>query len=95
MSLVKAAEEERDPQLAGEYYRALGRIGTPDAVQALANVVTAGGLLKRRRPPAQRVAATEALALAGSNAARDVLLSLRKDRNRDVRDAARRALGTR
>jgi HEAT repeat protein len=95
MSLVKAAEEEKDPQVSCEYYRALGRIGTPDAVQALANAVNAGGLLKKRRAPAQRVAATEALALAGGNAARDVLLSLRKDRNRDVREAARKGLGSR
>lgn len=42
MPLLSAAESEVDPAVKGEFYRALGRIGTPDAVQALKKAAAAG-----------------------------------------------------
>ena len=94
-SLVAAAESEQDPETLYEYYRALGRIGTPAAVQALVKFAEPGGKIVGRRPSPPRVAAVEALALArgsGGNAARGTLQALCSDSTREVREAARRAL---
>ena len=94
MPLVSAAESEVDPAVQSEYYRALGRIGTPDAVQALRNAASAGsGLFTLgRRVSVTRLAAVEALGDAGGAAAVDALTGLAKDRAGDVRKAARVAL---
>lgn len=93
MPLVTAAQTEEDPELLAEYYHALGRIGTPDAIQALANVAEkSGGFLAGKKAAAPRVAAIEGLALAGSDAARKTLEVLRKDRAKEVRTAAEQAL---
>jgi HEAT repeat protein len=95
MVLVTAAESEEDPDVMAEYYRALGRIGTPDAISALMEVAQAkGGLLSSRKGSPRRQAATEGLGLAGTSAARAALEELAKDRDRDVREAARIALDT-
>jgi HEAT repeat protein len=95
MMLVTAAESEEDEDVMAEYYRALGRIGTPEAVQALIEVVNAKkGLLSGRKASPRRQAAVEGLGYAGTDAARASLQELTKDRDRDVRDAARAALDT-
>lgn len=88
MPLVALAEAESDPDVLGEYYRALGRIGTPEAVQALAKAVQGAGGLFRRRPSAVRVAAVEGLRLAGGAAAKRALEALREDGDKAVREAA-------
>jgi hypothetical protein len=76
-----------------EYYRALGRIGTPDAVRVLVDTARPGGMLKGRKEPERRRAATEGLALAeGSDAAREALADLSKDRDKSVRETARGGL---
>lgn len=92
MPLVALAEAESDPDVLGEYYRALGRIGTSEAVQALAKTVQSGGGLFRRRPSAVRVAAVEGLRLAGGAAAKRALEALRADGDKAVREAAVRNL---
>jgi len=90
MVLVNAAETEDDPEIVAEYYRALGRIGTPEAVQALVEVAQPGqGLFSSGKTPSRRrVAATEGLTLAGTDAARAALQELARDRDREVRAAA-------
>jgi HEAT repeat protein len=90
MVLVNAAETEDDPEIVAEYYRALGRIGTPEAVQALVEVAQPGqGLFSSgKKPSRRRVAATEGLTLAGTDAARAALQELARDRDREVRAAA-------
>lgn len=90
MVLLNAADGEEDPEIVAEYYRALGRIGTPEAVQALVGVAQPGqGLFSGNKTPSRRrVAATEGLALAGTDAARAALDELARDRDRDVRAAA-------
>jgi HEAT repeat protein len=93
MVLVSAADAEEDPGVRAEYYRALGRIGTPDAVQALIEAAQSGkGLLGGRKASPRRRAAVEGLGLAGGRAAVTALRELAKDRDRDVREAAQAAL---
>ena len=92
MSLVSAAEREQNPSITLELHRALGRIGTPDAVDALRKIAEPGGRFVGRRPSAPRIGAVEGLALARSDAAVSLLKELAEDRDGDVRKAARKAL---
>jgi HEAT repeat protein len=92
MPLVAFAEQEQEPDVLKEYYRALGRIGTPDAVQALAKAAEPGGRLIGRRPLASRVAAVEGLRLAGGQGALVALKGLTTDGDKAVRELAARAL---
>jgi hypothetical protein len=92
MPLVVLAGEETDPAVVAEYYRALGRIGTADAVQALAKAAQPGGMLIGRRASGARVAAVEGLRLAGGAAARTALEGLAADGDKAVRELACRAL---
>jgi HEAT repeat protein len=93
MPVVAAVESEEDPGIQCEYYRALGRIGTADAVQILQKVVQPGGVLFGRRAAGPRLAAIEGLGASNNPAARPVLEALAADRGKDVREAARSALG--
>jgi HEAT repeat protein len=93
MPLVAFAEQESDLNVLREYYRALGRIGTPDAVQALARAAESGGRLLGRRPSAQRVAAVEGLRIAAGRLAKPALQALASDSDRAVRELAVLALG--
>jgi HEAT repeat protein len=92
MPLLSAAGTEQDPDVLGEYYRALGRIGTPDAVQGLVKAAQDAGGLLSRKPAGPRLAAIEALGLAGGPAAITVLRDLVQSRSGDVRAAAAGAL---
>jgi HEAT repeat protein len=93
MPLVALLDGESEPVVVAEYYRALGRIGTPDAVQALTRAAQASGSLLRRRPSAAvRVAAVEGLRHAGGALARRTLEVLTKDSDKAVRAAAEKAL---
>lgn len=93
MLLVTATETEEDPEVLAEYYRALGRIGTPGAVRVLIDVARPGGLLKGRKEPERRRAAAEGLALATDNeAARAALKDLSGDRDKVIRETAREGL---
>jgi hypothetical protein len=91
MPLVTAAGAEEDPEVLGEFYRALGRIGTPDAVQVLLKAARSGGLLSRR-PVGPRLAAIEGLGLAASPAAIAFLRELAGGRSSEIRAAASAAL---
>ncbi len=93
MPLVAIAGQESDLEVLKELFKALGRIGTPDAVQALAAGAEPGGRLLGRRPAAQRAAAVEGLRIAGGPAAAAALQALTRDADRAVRDVALRALG--
>lgn len=92
MPLVAFAEQEQELEVLREYYRALGRIGTPDAIQALAKAAEPGGRLLGRRPAANRVAAMEGLRIAGGRAVVAALQGLAKDGDKSVRELAVRAL---
>jgi HEAT repeat protein len=86
MPIVTLAESETNQDVLREYYRALGRIGSPEAVQALANIAAPGGVLVGRKSAAIRLAAVEGLRLAGAKAA---LSALKEDSDKAVREAAR------
>jgi HEAT repeat protein len=92
MPLVVAMGEEEDEAVEQELMLALGRIGSPDAVQALIKFAQPGGKLFGRKPTALRVTAVEALRLAATPAAVGTLEGLGADGDKEVRAAAQAAL---
>ncbi|HYL22041.1 MAG TPA: HEAT repeat domain-containing protein [Gemmatimonadales bacterium] len=92
MPLVVAMEGEEDETVERELILALGRIGSPDAVQALIKFAQPAGRFFGRKPSGRRLAAVEALRLAGTPAAIGTLEGLADDGDRQVRAAARAAL---
>jgi len=89
MPLVTLIESEPNADVVQAFYAALGRIGSPEAVQALAKAAEPGGRLVGRKSASLRLAAIEGLRLAGAGR---VLAPLAEDADRQVRDAARKAL---
>ncbi len=89
MPLVALIEDEGSAEVREEYCRALGRIGTPEAVQGLANIAQPGGRLLNRKPVALRLAAVDGLRLAR---AAGVLQGLTEDGDKSVRAAVQAAL---
>jgi len=92
MPMVVAIEQEEDPEVTRELMLALGRIGSPDAVQALIKFAQPGGKLFGRKPTGRRLAAVEALRVAATPAAIGTLQGLSEDSDKEVRSAARAAL---
>ena len=92
MPLLSLAEHEPDAEVHAEYYRALGRIGSPEAVAALIAAAQPGGRLFGRRGAAPRIVAVEGLKAAGGPAARRALDALLRDGDPEVREAVGRAL---
>jgi HEAT repeat protein len=92
MPMVIAIEDEQDPEVARELMLGLGRIGSPDAVQALIKFAQPGGKLFGRKPTSRRLSAVEALRVAATPAAIGTLQGLADDSDKDVRSAARAAL---
>jgi HEAT repeat protein len=92
MPLVGLAEQEEDLEVLKEYYLALGRIGTANAVQALVLAAQPGRKLLKRKPTAPRAAAVEGLHLAGGPAALAALEELTDDADKAIRQAARAAV---
>jgi hypothetical protein len=87
--LLSLAESESNPDVVKAYLRALGRIGTPAAVQALQKAAEPGGRLLSRKPTHLRVGAVEGLRLAG---AAQALQALAHDGDKAVREAVAQAL---
>jgi len=81
-----------DQAVVRELLLALGRIGSPDAVQALIKWAQPTGRFFGRKPSELRVAAVEALRLAASPPALGTLEGLSDDSDRAVREAARQAV---
>lgn len=92
MPLVVAMEEEENEEVERELILALGRIGSPDAVQALIKFAQPAGRLFGRKPAALRLAAVEALRIAATPAAVGTLQGLAEDGDKQVRAAAQAAL---
>jgi len=92
MPLVVAMEEEEDANVERELILALGRIGSPAAVQALIKFAQPGGRLFGRQPAGRRTIAIEALRLAATPAAVGTLEGLTDDGDKQVRTAAQSAL---
>jgi hypothetical protein len=92
MPMVVAIEQEQDAEVVRELMLGLGRIGSPDAVQALIKFSQPGGKLFGRKPADRRLAAVEALRIAATPAAIGTLQGLGDDGDKAVRSAARAAL---
>ena len=92
MVLVVAMEEEEDEAVERELMLALGRIGSPAAVQALIKFAQPGGRLFGRQPTVRRTTAVEALRIAATPAAVGTLEGLTDDGDKTVRQAAQSAL---
>jgi HEAT repeat protein len=92
MPLVVAMDEEKDETVLRELILALGRIASPDAVQALIKCSQPAGRIFGRKSAALRLAAVEGLRLAATAAARGTLDGLTDDGDKQVREAARAAV---
>jgi hypothetical protein len=92
MPLVVAMGEEKDEAVVRELILALGRIGSPDAVQALIKWSQPAGRIFGRKPLALRLAAVDALRLAATPAALGTLEGLADDGDRQIREAAKNAV---
>ncbi len=93
MTLALAAEAEGKPDVQREMFLALGRIGSHDALQALAKAAQPGGRFFKRKPAAMRLAAVDGLHAAGPAGA-PPLKELMADEDSEIRDAVQRALTT-
>jgi hypothetical protein len=88
-TLVEALKRGGDEESQKAIVMALGRVATPDAVEALTRAARdAGGLFGRRWPVTIRVAAVQALGEAGTDEALAALRELTHDREKQVRGAA-------
>ena len=95
ITLAAALDEEVDEEVQFALISAIGRVGGMDAVQRLARAAgPEGGRIFKASKKSQvmRVAAIQALALVRSQAAVLALKELAQDRDKEVRDAAQRAL---
>jgi len=93
MSLAVRLPEESNADVLRELHLALGRLATPEAVQALRAAAAPGKGLLNRKPVATRLAAIEGLGRAGGPAAAGALQELLGDDDDAVRGAAAKALG--
>lgn len=91
-TLARALDTEADEDVQIAILGSLGRVGTPDAVQKLLKAAEPDGRLFRKKSTAYRVAAVQALAEAGTREALAGMSTLAADKEKEVRDAATKAL---
>ncbi|MDQ2665290.1 MAG: HEAT repeat domain-containing protein [Gemmatimonadota bacterium] len=91
--LLRALEVEKDEEVQSAFFMALGRVGTPDAVQRLAVAAAPRKGIFDRKTTGHRVAAVSALGEARAAEALSMLRSLMQDKDMDVRNAATFAIG--
>ncbi len=91
-TLLRALEAETDLEVQIAIVSALGRVATPDAVQRLCAAAAPESRLFKRKPTAFRVAAVQALGEARTPAALTALQQLSTDKDKEVREAAIRAV---
>lgn len=90
--LIRALDEEKDDEVKAAFLLALGRLGSPEAVERLIVTAQPERGFFRKKIVALRVAAVQALAAAGTPQALDALAMLQADKERDVQQAALHAL---
>jgi hypothetical protein len=90
-TLARALEIEPDLEVQIAILSALGRVANAEAVQRLIKAAQPAGTFKRKAT-AYRLAAVQGLGEARTPAAMTALRQLSSDRDRDVREAAARAL---
>ena len=90
--LARALDGEEDQEVQAVILAALGRQATDEAVARLLKAAEPDGRLFKRKATALRVSAVQALAEANTPAALAALRRFAEDKDRDVKDAAVRAL---
>jgi HEAT repeat protein len=90
--LIRALDAEKDDEVKAVFYLALGRFGTPDAVERLIAAAQPERGIFRRKAVGLRIAAIQALAAAGTPPALDALVAMQADKEKEVQQAAVDAL---
>ena len=90
--LLRALDVEKDDEVQAAFLSALGRLGTPEAVQRLVNASEQKRGMFQRKTTSVRVAAVIGLAEARSDEALSALRALHDDKDEDVRAAVTHAL---
>jgi HEAT repeats len=88
ITLSRALDTEADQQVQYALLAALGKVGTPEAIERLIKAAEPDGRFFSKKSVAFRVAAIRALAETRSSAALDALRALLDDRAPEVREAA-------
>jgi HEAT repeat protein len=92
--LSRLVEEENQADVQREMLHALGRIGSPEAIETLIRASQPGKGFFKKKPLAIRLEAIEGLRLAGGPAAVAALQDLEKDKEESVRKVAGQARKT-
>jgi hypothetical protein len=90
--ILEMLEKETHPEVQREYMRALGRIGSNEAVDFLVRQAQPPKGLFKKKHTTERVNAIDGLRLANTPATQELIKELASDRDAVVRDAATRAL---
>jgi hypothetical protein len=91
-TLVHALDTEPELEVQIAILAALGRVANAEAVHRLIKAAEPAGGLFKRKPAAFRVAAVQGLGEARTPAAMTALKALSSDKDKDVKEAAVRAL---
>ena len=92
-TLLRALDDERDDEVQAAFMYALGKLATVDAVQRLVRMAEPERGLFKKKPSALRVAAVQGLSEARTPEAMEMLRTLQGDKDSDVSESARFALG--
>lgn len=91
-TLIRAIENEQNGDVQMAMIAALGKVATPDAVQRLVRIAEPDYRVFKKKTPALRVAAVQALGEARTPQALAALKELLADKDREVRESATRVL---
>jgi len=90
--LLKALESESHPEVQREMLKALGRVGTSEAIDVLVRTAQPPRGLFRKKHTTGRVDAIDGLRLANTPATLATIKDLLNDKDAEVREAAEKAL---
>lgn len=90
--ILEMLEKETHPEVQREFMRALGRIGSGEAVEFLARQAQPPKGLFKKKHTTERVNAIDGLRLANTPATHEIIKELTGDKDAEVREAATRAL---
>lgn len=90
--VLRALAEEKDPDVQRTLLLALGKMGTPDAIEKLVEIAEADTRIFKKKPTSLRVAAVIALAESNSVVALTAIRRFVHDREPEVRAAATKSL---
>ncbi len=91
-TLLQALDAEKDEQVQAAFLLALGKLGSPEAVQRLIKGAEVERGLFKRKTTAYRVASVHGLSEARTLEATDAIRALQSDKDAEVREAAKQAV---